>query len=930
MTQSYLGLPPDLKVHLVDNIDTVWEMKRWIGQRHDVIGVDTETSGLNPYAPDAKLRMIQIGDQKEGWAIPWEQWGGAALEVLNAWTGIFTVHNLSFDAKWLKHHAKWDIPWDRTHDTMIMYNMLYPGAPATLKGITKLHIDPRAAAGQDYLDSEMKKNGWGWGDIPIDNEGYWTYSALDPVLTAHAWSFLRADLVYPESFDLEMDTLRICTNMEDRGIYIDVDYCIRKRDELEEYIENAKKWGKENLGISISSNPQLADYFKNTLGANLTQLTPGGSPSMDKKVMAALVNDSDPRVARLATFIEEVRKADKIRGSYFENFIKDNTGGVLHPSIKTMQAKTGRMCLPTSHSLITRKGITTPDDIRIGDETIDLSGNWVRVKNIYKYEDQEVICRKTKTALLESTDEHRWVYWTERGIRHTERLVSDRVQVQLAPDTTALFTSSDREIDASTDKEKFAALVGFLVSDGRVSLTKTKNGQGRATTEMRAHLYQSEKKFLRQIYSVLPVESVMNITTRRETNYGTFYEIRLKTRWLRPRLEEAGLYVENEGEVLRDSRTLIPWILSLTAAEVRAFLQAVYLADGATAHPENRAISCSSPVLREVLQLAAYRCGNRSKVLSVEKGSSWAVKPRSLVKLNNDRVGIRDAEITKYNSDVWCVETETGTFSAWGPEGPYLTGNSITSPGLQTLPSNSNIVRNAVLPRNNTEVLISSDLDQVEFRIFSHLSQDSNLIQTFREADATGGDPFTEIGKQVYDDPNFVKADPRRKLIKSVIYGHLFGSGVRKMAETAGVSFEIMQAVNKSLDDTYPGIRTYQKELEKEIEDRAKISGEYYVTTKVTGRRIPVDKDKIYAGVNYTIQSSAAEVFKTNLTKIDAAGLGEYLVVPVHDEAVLSIPEDIAAEAAVTIKECMTTTEGWSIPLTGDVSKPMRRWGDKY
>lgn len=598
MTQSYLGLPPDLKVHLVDNIDTALEMKRWLGQRHDVIGVDTETSGLNPYAPDAKLRMIQIGDQKEGWAIPWEQWGGAALEVLNAWTGIFTVHNLSFDAKWLKHHAKWDIPWDRAHDTMIMYNMLYPGAPATLKGITKLHIDPRAAAGQDYLDSEMKKNGWGWEDIPINNEGYWTYSALDPVLTAHAWSFLRADLVYPESFDLEMDTLRICTNMEDRGIYIDVDYCVRKRDELEEYIENAKKWGKENLGISISSNPQLADYFKNTLGANLTQLTPGGSPSMDKNTMASLVNDPNPKVAQLAKFIEEVRYADKLRSSYFENFIRDNIGGILHPNIKTMQAKTGRM--------------------------------------------------------------------------------------------------------------------------------------------------------------------------------------------------------------------------------------------------------------------------------------------------------------------------------------------SITSPALQTLPSNSNIVRNAVLPRNNTEVLISSDLDQVEFRIFSHLSQDSNLIQTFREADATGGDPFTEIGKQVYDDPNFVKADPRRKLIKSAIYGHLFGSGVRKMAETAGVSFEIMQTVNKSLDDTYPGIRTYQKELEKEIEDRAKISGEYYITTKVTGRRIPVDKDKIYAGVNYTIQSSAAEVFKTNLTKIDAAGLGEYLVVPVHDEAVLSIPEDIAAEAAVTIKECMTTTEGWSIPLTGDVSKPMRRWGDKY
>lgn len=597
MTQSYLGLPPDLKVHLVDNIDAAWEMKRWLGQRHDVIGVDTETSGLNPYAPDAKLRMIQIGDQKEGWAIPWEQWGGAALEVLNAWTGIFTVHNLPFDAKWLKHHAKWDIPWDRTHDTMIMYNMLYPGAPATLKGITKLHIDPRAAAGQDYLDSEMKKNGFGWHNIPLNNEAYWTYSALDPVLDAHIWQFLRADLAYPDSFDLEMSALRICSNMEDRGIYVDVDYCIQKRDELEKYVDSAKKWGQENLGISISSNPQLATYFRDTLGANLTQMTPGGSPSMDKKVMAELANDPDPKISRLAKFIEEVRKADKIRGSYFENFIADQTNGLLHPSIKTMRAVTGRM--------------------------------------------------------------------------------------------------------------------------------------------------------------------------------------------------------------------------------------------------------------------------------------------------------------------------------------------SVTSPALQTLHKDDKMVRNAIIPGPG-RFLMSSDLDQVEFRIFAHLSQDEALINTFLESDRDGSDIFTEIGRRIYGDVNFQKSDVRRKLVKSTIYGRLYGSGVAKMAETAGVSVDVMAEVNTGLDESFPGIKIYQKQMERDVKNRITVDGYPYIETLVTKRRIPVEEDRIYSGLNYTIQSSAAEVFKRNLVRLDLAGLGDYMVIPVHDEIVIAPPDDSSVrEISEVLSECMTTTEGWSVPLTSGTEGPFKRWGMK-
>jgi DNA polymerase I-like protein with 3'-5' exonuclease and polymerase domains len=72
-------------------------------------------------------------------------------------------------------------------------------------------------------------------------------------------------------------------------------------------------------------------------------------------------------------------------------------------------------------------------------------------------------------------------------------------------------------------------------------------------------------------------------------------------------------------------------------------------------------------------------------------------------------------------------------------------------------------------------------------------------------------------------------------------------------------------------------------------------------------------------------------VFKRNLSKLDSAGLGEFLVVPVHDEIVMDVPEGLVDEVAPLVKSCMTTaTEEWALPLTADFSGPYKRWGAKY
>jgi DNA polymerase-1 len=254
---------------------------------------------------------------------------------------------------------------------------------------------------------------------------------------------------------------------------------------------------------------------------------------------------------------------------------------------------------------------------------------------------------------------------------------------------------------------------------------------------------------------------------------------------------------------------------------------------------------------------------------------------------------------------------------------------SIQNPALQTLPKGDDVVRRAFLPKDENHVIITSDLDQVEFRMFASLSGDPNLISLFNRADATGSDPFTEIGREIYKDPTMQKSDKRRALIKGTVYGRLYGAGVAKQAITAGVTEPQMRSVSDAFDGRYPGMVDFQRKIEDAGMRRLRSEGQAYVYTW-TGRRLPCDDDRVYTLVNYLIQGGAAEVFKANLVKLDQADLTELLIVPVHDEIVLNAPREDAEEIKRIVKECMTTSEGWQVPLTSGVDGPLETWGDKY
>lgn len=274
---------------------------------------------------------------------------------------------------------------------------------------------------------------------------------------------------------------------------------------------------------------------------------------------------------------------------------------------------------------------------------------------------------------------------------------------------------------------------------------------------------------------------------------------------------------------------------------------------------------------------------------------------------------LRSRKITKMASSYFDNFVSMSTDGLLHPQIQTLqarTGRmSITNPAMQTLPRvdeddpDTRLVRQAIIPREENHKIVSSDFSQIELRVIASLSEDPNLIEAFRIADETGEDLFTASGQIVYDDPTMKKSDARRTLVKNTMYGASYGAGVAKMASTAGVSVEEMRAVYDAVFGRFSGVKKYMKICENEAKNN-----DFWIITPF-GRRIRVDPDHTYAALNAKVQAYAGDIFKSTMVNLAHAGLTEFMVCPVHDEVVFSIPDDQLEEVSHVISEIMPYDE---------------------
>lgn len=865
----------DAKLNLVQTTDDLLDLKEWLGQRRKWLGADIETEGL--HLGRDRTRLVQFGDLTAGWAIPYEDWRGFIREVFSSYRGRIAFHNCLFDTRFLKRDGIVVDP-HLIDDTMVMAHLVDSKGSMGLKPLSARYVHPSAQAGKDAMKQTIvnaereskvvpdwaweiapqkdKRTGikWDWKTFPVDHPAYWLYSALDTCLTAALAEVLWPKVVELGStsiYEIEMGSIHVLRDAEIRGMKVDPDYL---RQKARESADVERTLSAEFEGVRLGSDAEVIAYLQREgAGALLTKRTERGRVALDEEVLAGLAATGRFPIAKK---VHDYRFARKMRTSYFEKMLDLRTeDNVVHPSVKPLGARTGRMCLPTSHRILTRRGVLAVDDVKVGDLTLDEHGMWVPVLGVHRYSDQDICVFESRGNRLECTPEHKWVGYSERGRRTLAPISGSRRELLLAPGEEFDFKSTEGATGT-------AALIGWLVSDGRC----VDGGPG---VGLRAYVYQTEGKFLDQVRQAVPVEAIMYDRLTTEFHH----EIRIKSRWLRPVLEREG-FTLSAGLRLADSDWLPVWVASLSVNDCRSFLRSVWLADGTTANPQNKSISCGSEHLRVAIQIAAYRCGCSSHVEN-DGHSEWSTKERLRVKMTRARISTRYLEESRVRGDVWCVTTTSGTFTAWD-RGPYLTGNSVTDPALQTIPR-GRLVRDAFVARPDHK-LLSADFSQVEYRLLAHTSGEEKMIDAFLQ----GRDLHDYTAQLAYNMGEVMPSPAQRQIAKagSLSFAKLYGAGNEKFAATVGVTVPEAEDFMRRYAEAFPGVEAFMREVVDVVCQRAHNahSPMGYVTTHL-GRRLQVERYEAYKGVNYCL-TPGTKVLTANLSwvNIETLNVGDRLI----------------------------------------------------
>lgn len=334
-----------VQLHRIDDVDDVREFLDWFDHTGDSLGVDTESTGFKWHGDDY-VRTVQVGDEEHGWFMRWDRWSGlfeSIIKVHVANGGWLDLMNAKFDYAFLRK-AGVKLPQDRMRDVGVMAHVLESHMSRALKNQAARHIDPRANALQHELDEALSsRSEWTWATIPDDFKPYWTYAALDPVLTTliRKRHLPLVEAQAPRAYEIENAFQWVALKAETYGACVDVPYAEDHYRKFVAYCDDVEAWCKSEYGISPGSNQKVVaklqelgftdDYF--------TKETARGAVALDAGVLEAIDHP-------LAQAVLQRRQLQKIASTYLKFYVSHvDANSAIHPSMNTCGALTGRMTM---------------------------------------------------------------------------------------------------------------------------------------------------------------------------------------------------------------------------------------------------------------------------------------------------------------------------------------------------------------------------------------------------------------------------------------------------------------------------------------------------------------------------------------------------------------------------------------------------------
>lgn len=256
----------------------------------------------------------------------------------------------------------------------------------------------------------------------------------------------------------------------------------------------------------------------------------------------------------------------------------------------------------------------------------------------------------------------------------------------------------------------------------------------------------------------------------------------------------------------------------------------------------------------------------------------------------------------------------------------------------QNLPRGGTLRRALCAPPSHK--LVRADLSQIEVRVLAWLAQDKNLLDVFYR----GSDPYIAFAAEVMArKPETDITKEERRLAKPPVLACGFGqgaNGLRAYAAGMGIILSDTQAAHavNGYRQKYNRVPVYWRELERKVQQDQELvlpSGRkltypdmfrrgrdlFYTRHSIFSKQRKGQRDikKIWHGllVENVVQATARDVVMWQTLQLT----NKYKVVlSVHDEAILCVPEQQAEEALADILKAFSTTPPWAsgLPVQGD------------
>jgi DNA polymerase-1 len=214
-------------------------------------------------------------------------------------------------------------------------------------------------------------------------------------------------------------------------------------------------------------------------------------------------------------------------------------------------------------------------------------------------------------------------------------------------------------------------------------------------------------------------------------------------------------------------------------------------------------------------------------------------------------------------------------------------------------------VRSALVAGDG-HVTAGVDFQTMELRIAAALSQDARLC-----AVAEAGDAHAAVACHLFN--THTPTAKQRAMAKTVNFGVLYGMGAEGLARRLRIADEQARGFISRWWDSFLAVRRL----------RERLAGEERRT--LWGRRLPADDVPKHIALNHVIQGYGRDVFAAGLLALEDAGLDQHLLLPMHDEYVLQLPDDWADDYAADVADCVRSRLG-AVALPVDTTIGGRAW----